>query len=353
MFTLLAALAAPGFSQADGGPAAPDVYELHPASRRLIHAHLDNYMRTPDGTVWNLWGEHRYFEIFNDHVSKQPIRETRKNGILNLTRTVGHQWELRPSREATAWALTSTDYWSREIGGEPPLRWTLSQSPQHFIHINEVVRDKVTEDTGNRCTQVVAEYSDQLFKVQISAGRGMNLDQNTTPSRLAGGSLVWLPDRDIIRDGYLTGEFILWPDDSIQAPPGATGGKFRYIPMDELRMTPVELEDAIESGQAAIVTWDYQKHDGMWRWVRKEHQLQYREFRSDRDHPADVGAGATKEPAPAQEITHLLVLADGSYVEGRLLSEDATSVRFLVVVSGIAAERVYARSEIGRLVGKN
>ncbi len=339
-------------SAAQGESAAETVaaVELHPASRRLLEQHARHFIRTPDGAVWDLWGEQQYFELFNDRVRKEAIKKKRQNGILTYWDTVGFKWVINESTETKAWGLTSTHYWAREVTGQPPLRTTLHPKPEEFIHINEVRRDVVAEDEDRRCTHVVTEYGDKVFSVRILGGRGANLEGAAHPSRTAAGSLVVLPDRRIIKGGYLSGEFILWPT-TIESPlrEGQSSAAYRYIPIEDLRVSSEELEVAIAAGEAEIVTWEYRKHDGMWRWARKEHPLQYRPAREAKDALPE----APKEAPPTVPITHLLVLTDGSYVEGQLLAEDESGVRFLVVVNGIAAERTYARSEVGRVVEKD
>ncbi|MCC7387751.1 MAG: hypothetical protein IT431_03185 [Phycisphaerales bacterium] len=342
-------------SQVGAQTTAPDeaARELSPATLRLAAKHRLQFIRTPDGRFWDLWGEREYRRIFNRSVKKKEIKERRAAQGWATWITVGHRWEVNDSRDAHAWGISSTsegmEFWRRSNRGTPPLWFCTRADDIPFIYINEEDRDVCTKDAELRATRVVAQLGEHVFRVGLDLGRGVESAKQSAPHRLEQGVAVWVEDPAVTNGGYLNGEFLLWPDRAIEVPGGFEGPKFRYCPLASLTPTAEEFLGALETGDAEMVTWVYKSSSGAFRWERQAFPLQYLERRKPDPEPEKP----VREPAePAPTITHILVLKSGDWVEGQLISENADEVRFLVVVGGIAGERVYPRPLVGRVVEK-
>lgn len=335
-----------------------EVSLIAPAGQRLLHLHSQRFIRTPDGVLWDMWGEQEYLKVFNRVVKKRAIKEKRTTPILAEYVTIGHRWEIEDTRDAIAWGVTTGNrappqwYWTRESDGTPPLWHTTTPSARRFIYINERERNAVAEDEDTRSTKVIADLGANLYKIEINRGRGIAPRGRDMPSRLEGNAIVHIPKpAGVIRNGWLSGEFILWPDDDMIVPAGVKEEKYVYLAINELRPTIEELGAAVLTDKAELVTWTYRREAGAWRWVRRTSPLELinkDEIDARRQRAAE--RAAAEESLPAIERTHLLVLKNGDYLYGRLLEESEREVRFLVVVGSIGAERRFPREDIGRLV---
>lgn len=336
--------------------------DIHPRSYRQLRLQSGHYIRTPDDVYWNMWGEQEYLKVFNEVVARKPVKRRRSEGMFIEWVTVGHQWEVAQTREKEAWAVpdirlpnTPPDFWDREIGGTPPLWWSSTADDFSFIYINEDEPDAVSRELDERATAVTAQLDDTTFRVELRRGRGFGKARRQLASRTRGDTLVRVDDpKRVVRDGYLNGEFILWPDPSIDIPPGLKGaiGTYRYIPVDQLRPTPEELAEAVDLGEAELVEWQYRRDRRNWRWVRSVVPIQYRNLaalRSRREARQNAAPPEPRDTRPPDGATHLLLLANGDYLYGKLLEENDRGVRFEVMIAGIAAERSFAPHEVARV----
>lgn len=335
-------------------------HEVHPSSVRLASRYRKQFIRTPDGAFWDMWGEREYLRVFNSAVKQRAIKETRSVQGWASAKTVGYRWELEESREARAWAVGESvgpsghlQYWARDFGGMPPLWNSLTSQSISFIYINENDRDVRTTREDLRATRVLTQLDEHLYRVAVDRGRGLEPAQRAAPGRLEKGVLVHIDNPLLTQGGFLNGEFILWPDGSIQPPPGAEEPRYRYIAVESLVPSTEDFIKAVEGGEAEMVTWAYRKTQGAYRWERKAFPIEYRPVKvGESDAEQSLPAAEPKQVAPAVDITHLLVLKNGDWVEGQLISDDGGEIRFLVVVAGIAGERVYSKDLVGRVVEK-
>ncbi len=316
------------------------------------------HIRTPDGTFWDMWGEREYRKVFNRVVDKIPIKRERTAEGWTTKITIGHRWELDETREARAWGVGQSRtpdnqlrYWRRAVGGTPPLWESLTSDVVPFIYINEDKRDVRSRDEDLRATRVIAQLSGQVYNVAVSRGRGLHSMKTVSASRLEGGVLVHVERPILTKNGFLNGEFILWPDDTIELPAGYEGPSYRYIAIADMVPTVEEFVAAVKDEKAQMAQWIYRRLHGSDRWDRQVFPLQFRQVRKAK---SDTRSPAKKaEPASsAVAITHTLVLTNGDWVEGQLLSDNGAEIRFLVIVSGIAGERTYAKAEVAKIVEK-
>ena len=332
--------------------------EIHPATMRRAAQYRVRHIRLPDGTFWDMWGEREFRKVFNRDVNKIPIyRERREQGFLTRT-VIGHKWELEDTRDARAWGVDQARdtrkelrYWARDFGGTPPLWESLTSDEIPFIYVNEDDRDVRSRDEDLRATRVIAQLSESLYNVSVSSGRGLRSMKDVSASRLEGGVPVHVERAILTRNGYLNGEFILWPDPSIEVPAGLEGPVYRYIAIEEMVPSLDEFVTALTEERAQMAQWIYKRLHGSDRWERQVFPIQTRTRQAARAPRPEPGRDAT--PAvPAAEVTHTLVLTNGDWVEGQLLEDTGSEIRFLVVVGGIAGERVYAKADVGRVVAR-
>ena len=362
VFAFCGVLAASGARAQDGGvtdaATSEPATEIHPATMRRAAQYRVRHIQLPDGTYWDMWGEREFRKVFNRDVNKVPIySERREQGFLTK-KIIGYKWELEETRDARAWGVDQARdasrqlrYWTREFGGTPPLWVSLTSDEMPFVYVNEDDRDVRSKDENLRATRVIAQLSESIYNVSVSHGRGLHSMRDVSASRLEGGVLVHVERPILTRNGYLNGEFILWPDAAIEVPIGHEGPVYRYIAIADMVPTVEQFVDALLQEKAQMEQWIYKRLHGSDRWERQVFPIQTRERSLARENVPKPATDAAPR-APAVEITHTLVLTNGDWIDGQLIEDTGAEIRFLVVVGGIAGERTYAKADVGRVVAK-
>lgn len=334
--------------QAQAEPDAPErSYEtLEPRLRRACFQRAGDYIRTPDGRIWDGWGQRAYHEALkrNTVVVSEGRRES--VGVFSIRRETGRRLDVRDGPEAQAWKLRP--HLTQHSPCAVPLWFTLEQRKNQprlpFFYINQLSLLDDMDPLRDRFTKLEADLGGGYLRVRIFPAGERQGDWQTR--------IVLAPEDLDVKDGYLPGEFILWrapaiePPVHINMPPKQS--VYRYIPIEDIRLTPEQLVAAILEQKAELVEWDYRRSGSDYVWQRRVQELRFQESRPpQRQQDSSPAAPGKKTERPElAEATHTLRLRDGRVLRGRLISREGGAIAFAAHVASTEVEMRFADSEV-------
>lgn len=332
-------------AEADPAAGAPaQTYEtLEPRLRRIFFERAGDFIRTPDGRIWDGWGQRAYREALEDNavVISEGVYES--SGVFRQRRETGKRLDVRDTAEAKAWKLEPRLKASATT--IVPLWYSLEQRRREgrpFHYINQLGPADDLDPLRDRFTRVEAELGGGFMRVRVF-GAG---------ERQRGGTMrtVLAPEDLVIEDGQLPGEFILWPSGGIK-PPGhiklqRNEKVYRYIPLSEIRLTPEQLVEAVLAGKAEVAQWDFRRSGEEYIWSRSVVTPQFRQPRPERPAVQRPQGEERSKPAPPPDPTHILRLKDGRTLRGRLVSEAKDHIVFALHTGAAEFETRFAAGDV-------
>ncbi len=328
--------------------AAGSYETLEPRLRRIFFQRAGDFIRTPDGRIWDGWGQRAYREAFqkNTVIISEGVSESA--GVFRVRRETGRRLDIRDAPEAKAWKLQP------RLKAQSPILvpfWFTLERKQHeprppFYYINQQPAPDELDPIRDRFTRVEAELGGGYLRVKIyPAGqqRGSPLTR-----------IVLAPEDLVIENAQLPGEFILWRARAVKPPAHIRLPKnqsvYRYLPLEEIRLTPEDLVVVAVEGKAEVAEWDYRRSGEDYVWRRSVVAPQFRELDTARAAEKAAPDGETdpsvapKQPPP--EPTQILHLRDGRSLRGRLISREAGQVVFAVQAGGAEFEARFEAADV-------
>jgi hypothetical protein len=294
---------------------------LEPRLRRAFFQRAADFIRTPDGRIWDGWGQRAYREALKENTVTVSEGVYESSGVFRQRRETGKRLDVRDTPEAKAWKL------------EPRLK---AQSP---IIVPLWSTLEVEPGQPHRPFYYINQQEP-----------GADLD----PVRI-----VLAPEDLVIKDAQLPGEFILWrapnlkPPAHIQLPKNQSA--YRYIPLDDIRLTTDELVAAALEGKAELAEWEYRRSGTDYVWRRSVATPTFRELRPvgpapGADRPPEAEASQEESPGPVEptlpDATHILRLNDGRVLTGRLIRRESDRIVFVVRTGSVEFETRFAAADI-------
>lgn len=251
--------------------------DLHPRSKQILIKRAAEIVRTPDGQLWDGWGEFEYRRAYNRSVRKiRTTTRSRTNGWTVPTSS-STKWELVESNDSEAWEIKTIHFHGLEAlvsARQAPPLWGRMQpdidaSPTpSVVYVDEIDRLPLFRDQDFRHLTIERAVSSTNVEVKISNYSGSH---NLRRQQF----VVHLPDEKYVHPrGYLSGKFILYSDGTIDENTKAR--VWQYIPYQNAAITPKELHDEIASGNAVLRNWSYRKLGGAVLWESSKIDLEYR-----------------------------------------------------------------------------
>lgn len=370
---VIAACLASGHPSLASGPAAASpqpgtaLETLASPPHGLIRTRAQHFYRMPDGRIWDGYYA-REFRLMLDRNLRLYDRRERGQPAPGATivedRIVGTVWRFREHRDTQAWGVFELlakedgelDRPGRRVRGElsppyletadrrrwkdvPPL-WSSRDSTDFdwdFTLIDENSPDTYTRRTHGNYLRITRMWGDGQYEVE-----GYSLDLGTIEG------IVTIPEtqrpQQFVQRDRFRGTFFLWPEGSTDEPGGFSRPAWRYIPADELRISPEELAEALIEGRADIIEWNYARINNRLIWQRTVRPVEFVPVRIISDRPVDAAP-----PPVGQEGPDLIMLKDGRWYRGRLIRQDEQTVVFATKIGGMESELVFAAEDISEL----
>lgn len=331
----------------------------------LIRQRAQHFYRMPDDTIWDGYYAQEFRRIIDRNLRQHERRERGQpapGSTIVEDRIVGTIWRFRQHRDTEAWGIFSTlagedgDLrWPYAAGrpreGDRPLLetadrrrwkdvpplWTSRDATDFtwdFAFIDENNPDTYTRRTHGNYLRITRVWDNGQFEVE-----GYSLDLG----RIEG--IVSIPEsqrpQQFIQRDRFRGTFFLWPEGTVEQPGGYARQAWRYIPADELRLTPEELAQALIDSRAEIIEWNFQRISGRLLWQRSIRPVEFAPVRITTDRPSHI-----PPPEVGQEGPDLIMLKDGRWHRGRLIRRDDTTVIFATRIGEMETELAFAAEDV-------
>jgi hypothetical protein len=361
----LAAGAAPAASLDAQPPAFSPLELLASPPAAIIRQRAMHTYRMPDGVIWDGASHQDYRRVLSRNLRQfERVERARPapGAPIVEDRPAGTIWRFRDNADTRAWgifeALAHDDgairwpYGDRDRRDDLPLLatadprrwkdapplWSSAEATDfswNFALIDEQDPDPWTKAVPGSYLRITRDWGDGRFEIE---GHSIDL------GRIAG--IVEVPDhRRNVRRDRLRGTFFLWPQGTISDPGGYARESWRYIPADELRITPEELAEALIDGAAHIIDWRHQRIGGRLIWQRTKRPVQLAEPRSPaRERPRHI-----PPPEVGKDGPDLIMLTDGRWFRGRLIERTEAAIRFSTRIGEMESVLVFSAAEVADL----
>ena len=251
--------------------------DLLPRSKQLLIRRAAEIVRTPDGQLWDGWGEFEYRRAYNKSVRKiRTTTRTRSNGWTIPTASRS-EWELVSNNDAEAWAISTIKFMGLEGFIEPrqspPLWQLLTATPESspdetIVYIDEIDRLPHFRDLDIAHLNIENVISAKEVEVKVNMLSSSDRVQRQIYK-------IKIPDEKYLhRKGHLIGRYLLWNDGSTHI--NTKIKTWQLVPYEDAAVTPQELHEAIANNNAALHDWSYRRLGGSMLWERQKIELEYR-----------------------------------------------------------------------------
>jgi hypothetical protein len=322
---------------------------LAPALQPIVRQRAMQFYRMPDGTIWDGWYAAEYRKLLSKSLKPYTKLEAPPvnpgQGIVEDHAT-GTAWKLKSSPDILAWDLIARLADEREelreniLEHSDPRTWTdappiWSSLQAHdfswdFALVDEAEPDEYTRKTHQGYLQITRVWGDDRYEFT-----GYTLDRGPV------SGMIQAPDahRFINKDRF-KGQFFLWPLGNVDAV-GNSREAWRLIPVEELRMSPDDLADALIAGKAELATWTYEHLKDKYLWKRSTRTIELAAA------PPAKPASPAKPPPPANAGgPDLLVLKDGRWFRGQILRRDDKEVVIRTPIGQMETEMTFKADEV-------
>lgn len=243
--------------------------DLLPQSKRLLVDRARHIIRTPDGQLWDGWGEFEYRRIYANTLRKNATTTTRTRRVrtsantytdVPVSTTSTNSWEIIRSDDARAWGIKTTTFRASDAGNQYPPLW----------------RPLLASEESGSAPSVA--YADEIVRLPYFRDKDIyhfSITKIVSPTSVivGDGIAVQLPDdrRIATRDNasYLHGKFVLWNSGESEI--------WQYLPYNEVAtVTAQELYEAITAGKAHLYEWSYRIVGRNILWEKSKIKLEYR-----------------------------------------------------------------------------
>jgi hypothetical protein len=358
-----------GASAASASPPGADVPSaletLAAPLPSVIRQRSQHFYRMPDGSIWDGANYHEFSQLLRRNLEAYTIRkrgETASGSPFVEYHGGSIEWRFRKNASTEAWDIFAilADEERGALRGSridtadgrrfvplletanrhnwtnaPPL-WTSRDAGDftwEFAFVDERQPDPYTRRVHGSYLRITRVWGDGQLEIE-----GYSLDRGTIRG------IVTVPDpaRQVRRDRLL-GAFFLWPEEMVREPGGYLRRSWRYLPAEDLRLSPEALADALIDDAAEIAEWRFQRVSGRQVWHRTVRPVEFIQVQ--------IPSTITHVPPPpvGQEGPDLLVLRDGRWFRGRLVRQDDQTVTFAATVGDLEAEFRFTLDEVAVL----